>query len=105
MTLKPITDRAEVALDFPERSFMGSYGHSSSYEVNADPEGVTLRLVRRSGPERTIGLHLHYLLLADVLGDLARELDGKHLPDETHRRVMLAAAEQLRTALEKREEG
>jgi hypothetical protein len=105
MTLKPITDRAEVALDFPEKSFMGSYSHSSSYEVNADTEGVTLRLVRRSGPERTIELHLHYLLLADMLCDLARQLDEKKLPDETRRRVVLAAAEHLRAAVEKRDGG
>jgi hypothetical protein len=103
MTLKPITDRAEVALDFPERSFMGSYSQSSSYEVKADAEGVTIRLVRRSGPERSIELHLHYLLLAEMLRDLARELDEKRLPDETRRRVMLAAAERLRAAVEKRE--
>jgi hypothetical protein len=105
MTLKPITDRAEVALAFPEKSFMGSFSQSSSYEVSADAEGATLRLVRRSGPERTIELHLHYLLLADILCDLAHELFGKRLPDETRRRVMLAAAEHLRAAVEKREEG
>jgi hypothetical protein len=104
MTLKPITDRAEVALDFPEKSFMGSYSKSSSYEVSADAEGVTLRLVRRSGTERTIELHLHYLLLADMLADLARQLAEKHLPDETRRRAMLAAAEHLRAAVAERDE-
>ena len=99
MTLKPITDRAEVALDFPEKSFMGSYGKSSSYEVNADVEGVTLRLVRRSGPERTIELHLHYLLLAEMLRDLARELGEKRLPDEVRRRALLDAADRLRATV------
>ncbi len=99
MTLKPIADRSEVALDFPERSFMGSYSQSSSYEIEADAEGVTLRLVRRKGPERTIELQLYYLLLADVLCDIARQLVEKHLPDEIRRRAMLAAAEHLRAAV------
>jgi hypothetical protein len=26
MTLKPITDRAEVAIDFPDKAYMGSFG-------------------------------------------------------------------------------
>jgi hypothetical protein len=39
------------------------------------------------------------------LCDLVHELFGKRLPDETRRRVMLTAAEHLRAAVEKREEG
>jgi hypothetical protein len=99
MTMKPITDMAEVAIDFPEKTFIGTFSQSSAYEVTAGREGVTLKLVRTAGQRRTIEISLHYHLLAEMLEEAARELGDKHLPDEVNRRVLLRAVETLRTAV------
>ena len=105
MTLRPIPDRAEVAIDFPEKTFTGSFGGGSAYEVAADAEGVTLRLVRTRGSSRTIELHVHYHLLAEVLAETARELTEKHLPAEVPRRALHDAVEALRAAVRGAGEG
>src|SRR6056297_2290046 len=65
MVSRPISDKAEVSIDFPEKFYHGSFGHQSRYEVTADDEGVHIYLVR-GGPERRhVGFHVHYQLLAD----------------------------------------
>jgi hypothetical protein len=49
MTRKPISYAAEVVIDFPEKTFIGSFSRSGAYEVDADAEAVTLRLMRTPG--------------------------------------------------------
>ena len=97
--LKPISDRAEVAVDFPEKLFIGSFSQSSAFEVKADAENVMLKLVRTKGGKRAIELHLHYFLLAQVVTEMARELEEKGLPDEVHRRALRDAAGALQAAV------
>lgn len=71
---KPISDRAEVALDFPEKYYYGSFDRDSTYDLSADSHGVHINLDRRSGERRHVAFHLHYYLLADIIGALAESL-------------------------------
>lgn len=100
MALKPITDRADVSLDFPEKLYIGSFAGGSGFEVGADPEGVTLRLAHKHADKRAIELHVHYYLLADILSELAISLKGAEGSIQAPRRdAVRAAAERLRMAL------
>lgn len=63
----PITDKAEVSIDFPDKFFMGSFGRGSRYDVTADIEGIHLHLDRTHGEKRHVGFHVHYYLLAELL--------------------------------------
>jgi hypothetical protein len=63
----PITDKAEVSIDFPDKFYMGSFGLGSRFDVTADAEGIHLHLERSDGEKRRVGLHVHYSLLADIL--------------------------------------
>lgn len=99
MSLKPITDKAEVAVDFPDKTYMGSFGRASAFEVRADADGVMLRLARTGEEKRTAEIHLHYYLLADVLMELARVLPEQPL-DAAHRGALDEAAAALQEALE-----
>jgi len=101
MTLKPITDRAEVAIDFPDKAYMGSFGRASSFEATADDEGVTIKLARSGEHRRTAQMHLHYYLFAGVLADIAAALAARPPLDEAHRVPLLAAARALVSALER----
>mgnify|MGYP000940187125 CR=1 FL=1 len=71
MTMKPITDKAEVSIDFPDKFYMGSFGRGSRYDITADREGIHLHLDRHGGEKRHVGFHIHYYLLADMLGAMA----------------------------------
>ncbi|MCS7268036.1 MAG: hypothetical protein N2038_06115 [Geminicoccaceae bacterium] len=101
MTLKPITDRAEVAIDFPDKAYMGSFGRASSYEAEADAEGVTIRLARTGEDKRRAEIHLHYYLFAAVLADIAASLANRPPLDAAHRAPLLEAARALVAALER----
>jgi hypothetical protein len=96
-----ITDKAEVAIDFPDKVYMGGFGRDSSFDAHADAEGMTIRLVRTSGEKREAEMHLHHFLFAGILADLANSLDGIEPIDETHRQPLLAAARKLAAALER----
>jgi hypothetical protein len=63
----PITDKAEVSIDFPDKFYMGSFGRGSRFDLTADKEGIHLHLERSEGERRRVGLHVHYYLLADLL--------------------------------------
>lgn len=67
----PITDKAEVSIDFPDKFYMGSFGRGSRFDVTADAEGIHLHLDRQDGEKRHVGFHVHYYLLADLLQAIA----------------------------------
>jgi hypothetical protein len=102
---KPITDRAEVSVDFPEKAYYGSFGRQSSFDVHTDELGVHIDLDRRSGEKRHIGLHVHYYLLADLLTAIAEGLKEAKMPDETHAPPLRKGAEALLKALDHRAKG
>lgn len=100
--MKPITDKAEVSIDFPEKAYMGSFGRGSRFEIQASEEEVLLKLVRASGARREVAMHLHYYLLADVLSELAGALKAMPPLDEPHRAALVEAAKTLSVALRKK---
>lgn len=91
MTPKPIAGRAEVALDFPDKAYVGSFSRASAFEVETDAEGVRLRLVRTGEEKRIVELHLHWYLLADILTELGRVLPAREI-DASHRAAIQEAA-------------
>jgi len=40
---KPIADKAEVALEYPDKFFVGTFERSSRFEAHLDPTGFALR--------------------------------------------------------------
>ena len=72
----PITDKAEVSIDFPDKFYRGSFGRGSRFDVTADKEGIHLHLERSEGEKRRVGFHIHYYLLADLLEAAATAVAG-----------------------------
>jgi hypothetical protein len=97
--MKPITDKAEVSIDFPDKAYIGSFGRHSGFDVSADAEGVTLKLSRPGEDRRTAEIHLHYYLCADVLAELAKAIAARPAIDESHRDPMLKSVKKLAWAL------
>ncbi|MBM3489321.1 MAG: hypothetical protein FJX68_02555 [Alphaproteobacteria bacterium] len=102
---RPITDGAEVSIDFPDKVYIGSFVRDASFDATADVEGVHLQLVRGSADRRVARLHLHYYLLADILAELAGSLRTLPPMDEAHCQPLLASAEALAKALRRRGRG
>ena len=100
--MHPITDKAEVAIDFPDKFYVGGFGRDCAFEARAENDGVLIRLVRASGEKRVVEIHLHHYLLASILDDLAQSLAGREPIDEPHRQPLLEAARKLAEALERK---
>ncbi|MDP2372165.1 hypothetical protein [Reyranella sp.] len=86
--MKSISDKAEVSVDFPDKTYMGSFGRESLFDVKVEPDEVLLRLVRAGDERREIAVHLHYYLLADILKEIGRGLAGHDFLDESHRAAL-----------------
>jgi hypothetical protein len=43
---KPITDKAEIALEYPDKFYVGTFECSSRFEAHLDPTGIALTLER-----------------------------------------------------------
>lgn len=96
---KPITDRAEVAVDFPEKYYYGSFDRDATYDVKADDSGVHIELDRRVGEKRHVGFHLHFYLLAGVIESLAQALAKKNVLNESQRDAIERATDKLAIAI------
>jgi hypothetical protein len=102
MSLHPISDKAEVSVDFPDKAYIGSFGRHSQFDAYADDDSVVIRLVRPGEDRREAVMHLHYGLLADILVELAKSLGSRGQLDDQHRAELSEAARLLCAALEPR---
>lgn len=89
---KPITDKAEVSIDFPDKFYMGSFGRGSRYDVTADAEGIHLHLHRQDAEKRHVGFHIHYYLLAELLAASADAVAGVEKLEPHHKQLLKEAA-------------
>lgn len=96
---KPITDGAEVSIEFPDKAYIGFFRRDSSFSVDQEADGIVLKLVHPGDDRRVAAFHLHYHLLADVLAALADSLSSGRQIDDDHRSALVAAAEKLAETL------
>ena len=99
MPLHPISDKAEVSVDFPDKAYIGSFSRHSQFDASADEESVAIRLVRPGEDRREAVIHLHYGLLAGILSEMAKSLASRPPIDEPHRMELREAAAELCQAL------
>jgi hypothetical protein len=98
---KPVPDKAEIALEYPDKFYVGTFEHSSRFEAHLEPTGLALTL-ERPGPEdvrKSIYMHLNYGLLAAILCEMAAGVGPILRDDPTHRGQLADAVEALHKAL------
>ena len=100
-TLHSIVDKAEVAIDFPDKFYSGAFGRDCAFAARADTEGFMIRLVRSGDIRRVVEMHLHHSLFADILHEIAASLHAREPIDTPHREALLTAAEELAAALQR----
>ena len=98
---KPIPDKAEVAIEYPDKLYMGTFERSSRFDAHLDQAGISLTLERKGDPatQKSVHIHVHYGLFAEILHELARTAAGIPADDEDHRTSIAEAAAALHDAL------
>ncbi len=98
---KPIPDKAEVTLEYEDKLYIGTFERTARFEAHLDATGIALSL-HRSGEaavHRSVYMHFHYGLFADILRDLAQTVAALPPQDETHRQALRDGAKALCVAL------
>ena len=97
----PIPDKAEIALEYPDKFYVGTFAHSSRFEAHLDPTGLS-RTLSRPGAEderKSVHMHLSFGLVAGILQDLAASIGNLPKDDIAHRQQLADAVAQLHAAL------
>jgi hypothetical protein len=98
---RPIPDKAEVALEYPDKFYSGTFERTSRFEASFDSRGVALLLERSGSPDvrKSVHIHIHYGLFADVLEQLAGSVS--QIPsDAVSRDHLRRAAKAMQKAIE-----
>ena len=100
---KPIADKAEVALEYPDKLYVGTFESSSRFEAHLDATGIALVLEKPGADDvhKSVHMHIHFGLFADILRDLASTVARIPKDDVVHRERLAQAVAQLHTALVK----
>ena len=100
---KPVTDKAEIALEYPDKLYIGTFERSSRFEAHLDPAGIALTLERPGADDvrKSIHMHINFGLFADILGELAATVRRIPKDDVMHRDQLTKAVAELHAALVK----
>ena len=99
---KPIPDKAEVALEYPDKLYIGTFAQTARFDAHLDEAGISLSLQRVGAEDerKTVRMHFHFALFAEILRDLARTVQGVPPADTAHRDALRDAAKALYAALD-----
>jgi len=94
---KPVPKKAEAAAEYPDKLYVATFDHTARADVGLDRTGMSLGLQQsRPGDARkSVRLHLHYTLLAEILNDLAKAAAALPPAGVTQRAALQDAAEAL----------
>jgi hypothetical protein len=98
---KPVPDKAEIALEYPDKFYVGTFEHSSRFEARLDGSGVALVLQHpgTADERKSVHLHLNFGLLAGILRELAGSVAALPRDDIAHREQLADALAELQRAL------
>ncbi len=98
---KPIPDKAEIALEYPDKLYIGTFERSSRFEAHLDETGFSLVLERPGADDvrKSIHMHINFGLFASILDQLASTVAGIPKDDILHRDQLAQAADRLHKAL------
>jgi hypothetical protein len=98
---KTIPDKAEVVLEYPDKFYSGTFERSSRFDAHVDANGISILLDRAGDAEarKSVHMHIHFALFADILRDLAKTVSALPAGDVLHRDELREAAKALSDAL------
>ena len=98
---KPVPDKAEIALEYPDKLYVGTFERSSRFEAHLDPTGFALILERTGDDDarKSIHMHINFGLFAAILSELASSVGRIPKDDILHREQLAQAVAELHKAL------
>ena len=59
---KPIPDKAEVALEYPDKLYIGTFERTARFDAHLDETGISLSLHRTGAADvrKSVRMHFHY---------------------------------------------
>jgi hypothetical protein len=98
---KPIPDKAEVALEYPDKLYIGTFERTARFDAHLDEAGISLSLYRTGDADvrKSVRMHFHFALFAAILHDLARTVSSVPPADAAHRDLLRDGAKALHLAL------
>jgi hypothetical protein len=98
---KPIPDKAEVAVEYPDKLYIGTFERTARFDAHLDETGISLSLHRTGADDvrKSVRMHFHCALFAEILRDLAKTVTALPPADVVHRAALRDAAEALYRAL------
>jgi len=99
--MKPIVGKAEVALEYPDKFYVGTFERTGNLDAHVDETGVSLSLYHLGGEDvrKSVRLHFDYALFAQILRSLAKTVAAEPRTDVAHRDTLRDAARALYVAL------
>ena len=99
---KPIPDKAEVALEYPDKLYIGTFERTARFDAHLDEAGISLSLHRTGAADvrKTIRMHFHCGFFAEILCDLAKTVAALPPGDVEHREALREGARALYLALD-----
>ncbi len=99
---KPIPDKAEVAVEYPDKLCIGTLAQTARFDAHLDEAGISLSLHRVGAEDvrKTVCMHFHFALFAEILHDLAKTVKALPPADLAHREALRDAAKALYLALD-----
>src|SRR3954468_23521938 len=98
---KAIPDKAEIALEYPDKVYVGTFEHTSRFEAHLDPTGFSLILARLGDEDlrKSVHMHINFGLFASILSELASTVRRIPKDDILHRDQLAQAIAELHRAL------
>jgi hypothetical protein len=98
---KPVPDKAEVALEYPDKLYIGTFERTARFDAHLDETGISLSLHRTGSADerKSVRMHFHFELFGQILQDLAKTVSRVPLADAEHRDTLRDAARALYLAL------
>ena len=98
---KPIPDKAEVALEYPDKLYIGTFERTARFDAHLDETGISLSLHRTGSTDvrKSVRMHFHYELFAAILRDLARTAARMPPDDAAHREAVQESGKELYVSL------
>jgi hypothetical protein len=101
---KPIPDKAEVALEYPDKLYIGTFERTARFDAHLEETGISLSLHRTGAADvrKTVRMHFHFALFVEILRDLAKTVSSVPPADAAHRDELREGAKALYRALDPR---
>ncbi|MFN0044703.1 MAG: hypothetical protein ACKVSF_16005 [Alphaproteobacteria bacterium] len=74
--MKDVISKAEVALDYPDKTYIGFFDRHSRYAVEASGKSMIIKLEHRGEERKVVDIHFEYPLLASIVEDFGELRDA-----------------------------